>query len=290
MTDFLRVRDLADRLPDLVEAAHRAKADRGFGAGHLAGRQVGLFFELPSTRTRVSTEVAVRRLGGDPVVLSGSGLGVGTREPANDVARVLDRLLDGLAARVTDHRTLEQLARHGDIPVINLLSDLEHPCQAVADVATIAEHRPVAESVVAYVGDANNVATSLAWAVVALGGEMRIASPPGYGPDPRQLPDGVVVLEDADEAVRGATAVYTDVWTSMGQEKEKADRLEAFEGWTIDLARFRLAADDAIFLHCLPAHRGEEVVTEVIEHPRSKVFDQAEYRLHSFTALLLELL
>lgn len=290
MTDFLRVADLGDALGAVVETARRARRDRSLGAGHLGGRQVGLFFEKPSTRTRVSSEVAIRRLGGDPIVLTAEGIGLGTREPVNDVARVLDRMLDGLAFRVRDHHTLEVLARHADAPVINLLSDVEHPCQAVADLAAIADHRPIAEATVAYVGDGNNVAASLAWGVRLLGGEIRIATPDGYEVPRDALPDGVVVLDDPDQAVADADVVYTDVWTSMGQESERATRLKDFAGWGIDIARFGAAKPDAIFLHCLPAHRGEEVSTEVIEHPRSRVFDQAEYRLHAFTALLLELL
>jgi ornithine carbamoyltransferase len=289
MSDFLVVRDLGDRLGAVVGAAAAAKADRGYGAGLLDGRQIGLFFEKPSTRTRVSAEVAIRRLGGDPIVLTSEGVGLGTREPVVDVARVLDRMLDGVAFRVFEHRTLETLARHSEGPVINLLSDLEHPCQALADLATIAEHRPVGDATVAYVGDGNNVAVSLAWGVASLGGRMRIASPGGYGVDPSLLPEGIELLDDPDEAVAGADVVYTDVWTSMGQEIERTERLRAFSGWGIDLARFGRAAEDAIFLHCLPAHRGEEVATEVLEHPRSRVFDQAEYRLHAFTALLAEL-
>jgi ornithine carbamoyltransferase len=290
MTDFLRVRDLGDRLPTVVAEAQEARRHRDYAAGHLAGRQIGLFFEKPSTRTRVSTEVAIRRLGGDPVVLAAEGVGLGRREPVMDVARVLDRMLDGLAFRVFEHRTLETLAAYAEAPVINLLSDVEHPCQAVADLATIAEHRPVADAVVAYVGDGNNVAVSLAWGVTMMGGRMRIAAPRGYGVDPSLVPGDVELLDDPDEAVAGADVVYTDVWTSMGQEAERSERLKAFEGWGIGLTRFGRAAEDAIFLHCLPAHRGEEVATEVIEHPRSRVFDQAEYRLHAFTALLVELL
>lgn len=290
MTDFLRVMDLGDALADVVALTRRARHERGISNTHLAGRQIGLFFEKPSLRTRVSTEVAIRRLGGDPVVLTAEGVGLGQREAVADVARVLDRMLDGVAMRVFDHRMLEQIARHADIPVINLLSDVAHPCQAVADLATIEDHKPVADSVVAYVGDGNNVALSLAWGVRALGGEMRIAAPAGYQLDADLLPEGVILVEDPAEGVEGADVVYTDVWTSMGQEAEREARLRAFSGWGIDLALFSQAASDAIFLHCLPAHRGEEVASEVMEHPRSRVFDQAEYRLHSFIALLLHLL
>jgi ornithine carbamoyltransferase len=290
VTDFLRVADLGDRLGEVVALARRLKDDRSIGAGHLAGRQVGLFFEKPSLRTRVSTEVSIRRLGGDPVVLTAEGIGLGTREAVADVARVLDRMLDAIAMRVFDHRTLEAIALHARTPVVNLLSDRAHPCQALADLATIEDHKPVADSVVTYVGDANNVAVSLAWGVHLMGGEARIAAPPGYRVDPSILPEGVVVFDDPVEAVIGADVVYTDVWTSMGQEAEREARLRAFAGWSVDLALFRRAEPDAVFLHCLPAHRGEEVASEVMEHPRSRVFDQAEYRLHSFSALLLTLL
>ena len=290
MSDFLVVRDLGDRLGAVVGAAAAAKADRGYGAGLLDGRQIGLFFEKPSTRTRVSAEVAIRRLGGDPIVLTSEGVGLGTREPVVDVARVLDRMLDGVAFRVFEHRTLETLARHSEGPVINLLSDLEHPCQALADLATIAEHRPVGDATVAYVGDGNNVAVSLAWGVASLGGRMRIASPGGYGVDPSLLPEGIELLDDPDEAVAGADVVYTDVWTSMGKEKEGARRRVAFKGFQVNGALVDAAGKDVLVMHCLPAHRGEEITDEVLDGPNSIVFDQAENRLHAQKVLLEALL
>ncbi len=288
MTDFLEVDGLGDRLGPVVAATRSIREDPSIGAGHLAGKQIGLYFALPSLRTRVSTEVAVRRLGGDPVVLAADGVGLGERESVGDVARVLSRMLDAIALRVTMHKRLTELARYSDIPVVNLLSDVAHPCQALADLATIADHRPIEESTVTYIGDPNNVARSLASGVTALGGTMRVGSPARLEADPASFAAGTEFHDDPDEAIADADVVYTDAWVSMASED--GGRRKALDGWGIDITRFGRAADDAIFLHCLPAHRGEEVASEVMEHPRSRVFDQAEYRLHSFQALLLELL
>ena len=293
MNDFLGIADL-DRgvLERLVESASRLRHDRSFRAGALAGSRIGLFFEKPSTRTRVSSEVAAVDLGAHPVVLGQSEVGIGSREAVRDVARVLDRYLDLVAMRVFDHRTLVEMAEHADAPVVNLLSDVEHPCQAVADLQTIAEHRQVAESVVAYVGDGNNVCHSLMLGVARLGGRMRVVSPPGFEPREELVARGegrIMVTPDV-EAVDGADVVYTDVWASMGQEAEASERALAFAGYRVDEDLFARARPDAIFLHCLPAHRGEEVTDAVVDHPRSRVFDQAENRLHSMKAILLELL
>ena len=288
MSNFLEVADLGDRLDAVVQATRSIRDDPTIGAGHLAGKQVGLYFALPSLRTRVSTEVAVRRLGGDPVVLTAEGVGLGEREAIADVARVLSKMIDAIALRDPSHKRLTELGRYADIPVMNLLSNIAHPCQALADLATIADHRPIAECTVAYIGDPNNVARSLAAGVTALGGSMRIGSPARLEADSETFADGTEFHDDPDEAVAGADVVYTDVWVSMSSED--GGRRKALEGWGVDLARFGRAANDAIFLHCLPAHRGEEVASEVMEHPRSRVFEQAEYRLHSFQALLLELL
>ncbi|MDE0709279.1 MAG: ornithine carbamoyltransferase [Acidimicrobiia bacterium] len=293
MNDFLGIADL-DRgvLERLVESASRLRHDRSFRSGALAGSRIGLFFEKPSTRTRVSSEVAAVDLGAHPVVLGQSEVGIGSREAVRDVARVLDRYLDLVAMRVFDHRTLVEMAEHADAPVVNLLSDVEHPCQAVADLQTIAEHRQVAESVVAYVGDGNNVCHSLMLGVARLGGRMRVVSPPGFEPREELVARGegrIMVTPDV-EAVDGADVVYTDVWASMGQEAEASERALAFAGYRVDEDLFARARPDAIFLHCLPAHRGEEVTDAVVDHPRSRVFDQAENRLHSMKAILLELL
>ncbi len=300
MSDFLSVADLAtDELAHVLARAGAVKQDPGSVAGRHRGLRVGLFFEKPSARTRVSTEVAVADLGAVPVVLKQDEIGLGKREAVRDVARVLDRYLDLLALRVFRHEDLVTMAEHADAPVVNLLSDLEHPCQALADLQTIAETRPLEGCVVAYVGDGNNVAHSLLLAGAMSAMEVRIAAPPGHAPSPQvvELARGlaakaggsVVVGKDPDAAVAGADAVYTDVWASMGQEDEAEERKRLFAPYQIDLARFERAAADAVFLHCLPAHRGDEVTDDVMDHPRSRVFDQAENRLHAFKALLLHL-
>lgn len=291
MEHFLRVADLD--IARLVDLGTRMAADRSLGAGSLSGRSIGLFFQKPSTRTRISTEVAAVQLGAYPVVLGNESIGLGTREAPEDVMRVMSRYLDLVALRVFDHRDLEAMAAVASIPVVNLLSDRAHPCQAVADVMTIAAHRSLTGVQVGYVGDGNNVCVSLMHAVTRSGGRIRIATPPGYEPPAGEIAEaggGVTVGHDPREAVRGAHAVYTDVWTSMGQESEAARRLEAFAGYQVDDRLFGLAGPDAIFLHCLPAHRGEEVTDGVMEHPRSRVFDQAENRLHAVKAVIHTLL
>jgi ornithine carbamoyltransferase len=297
--DFVNVADLGrDGLSEVLASAARGKSEREAVAGSRSGLRVGLFFEKPSTRTRVSCEVAAADLGMVPLVLKQDEVGLGTREAVEDVARVLDRYLDVLAFRVFDHANLVAVADHADAPVINLLSDREHPCQALADLQTLAEHRPLDGAVVTYVGDGNNVCHSLMIAGAMMGVSARVASPPGYEPAAEMVArardlaaDGVeiVVTDDVEEAVRGVDAVYTDVWASMGQEEEAAERRRLFDPYRVDGRLFGLAADDAVFLHCLPAHRGEEVTDEVVDHARSRVFDQAENRMHAFKALLLHL-
>ncbi len=290
MEHFLTIADVpAATLANLVRLAEALKRDPQRFSGRLDGAAVGLFFMKPSTRTRVSSEVAAVQLGAHPVVLKDEEVGLGGREPPEDVARVLSRYLRALALRVFDHTDLERMAEVAEIPVINLLSDLEHPCQALADVVTIAGVRPVEGATVAYVGDGNNVCHSLAAAVTKLGGHMRVATPLGHEPA-ETYRFSVELFNDPVAAVEGADVVYTDVWTSMGQEAEADDRRETFAGFTVDPAMMARAAPGAIFLHCLPAHRGEEVADEVFEGPASHVFDQAENRLHAFKAVLLELL
>jgi len=297
--DFLRVADPGrEGLAELLSLAAAVKQDREATRGALAGIRVGLFFEKPSTRTRVSCEVATTDLGGVPVVLKQDEVGLGSREAVEDVARVLDRYLDVLAFRVFHHRDLETIAANAEAPVVNLLSDLEHPCQAVADLQTLAEARPLDGAVIAYVGDGNNVCTSLMIGGVAMGVTVRVAAPPGYQPSEQALAAArsvaapgaeVVVTDDPAAAVTGADAVYADVWASMGQEAEAEARKLVFDSYRIDERLFGLAAPEAIFLHCLPAHRGAEVTDGVMDHPRSRVFDQAENRLHAFKALLLRI-
>jgi len=254
---------------------------------------VGLFFMKPSTRTRVSSEIGCRQLGAEVVVLKDSEVGLGGREAVPDVARVLDRYLDVLALRVFEHDVLEVIAEHASAPVINLLSDVEHPCQAVADLLTVVENTDPSGKSIAYVGDGNNVSHSLMVGAAMLGMSVRIATPPGHEPDTSYVETAqsyseVSLTNHPIEAVDGADFVYTDVWTSMGQENESQARLAVFDGFCVDEALFAKSAPDAKFLHCLPAHRGEEVSHGVMEHERSLVFDQAENRLHAFKAVLLE--
>ena len=298
MTDFLTVPDLgADGLASVVGLADAVKRDRQAYAGRLAGMRIGLFFEKPSTRTRVSCEVAAADLGAHPVVLKSDEVGLGKREAVEDVARTLDRYLDVLALRVFDHANLVTIADYADAPVVNLLSDRSHPCQALADLQTIAEHRKLAGTVIAYIGDGNNVCHSLMMGAALSGMQLRAATPEGFEPHPDLVAEAqakavasggsIIIGNDPVGAVEGADVVYTDVWASMGQETEADERKKRFTAFHIDERLFGRAAADAMFLHCLPAHRGEEVAHEVIEHERSYVFDQAENRMHAFKALLL---
>ena len=261
---------------------------------------LAILFERPSLRTRVSFEVGIRQLGGECIYLSKDDVGLGVREPVSDVAGVLDRWVDGVVARVASHRSLEILAEGMSVPVVNALSDLEHPCQAMGDLLTIQEHKGGLEDVnVAFVGDGNNVAASLALACASAGANFTIAAPSGYRvpgsvwEEARRLAATKETLvewvEDPRQAVGGADVVYTDVWISMGDEAESEERLRAFEGFQVNADLFAEAKADAVFMHDMPAHRGEEVSEGMIEHPRSVVFDQAENRLHAQKAVLARL-
>ncbi|MEL7157784.1 MAG: ornithine carbamoyltransferase [Actinomycetota bacterium] len=259
----------------------------------LAGQGVACVFTKPSARTRNSTEMAVVQLGGHPVYITGDEIGIDTRETAEDIARTLACYHGTICARVHDHGHLERMAAVDVVPVVNLLSDAGHPMQAIADVLTIqAELGSVKDKVVTYVGDGNNVARSLALAVGFLGGEMRIASPPGYElsevDQDRLAAAGVTVAlaNRPKEAVEGADVIYTDVWTSMGQEAEAVERRKAFEGFSVDESMMAVAPDHSIFLHCLPAHRGEEVAGAVIDGEQSRVWPQAANRLSAVRAVL----
>jgi ornithine carbamoyltransferase len=297
--DFVNVADLGHQgLIDVLELAKQVKTDRAEVAGSRPGLRVGLFFEKPSTRTRVSCEVAAADLGMVPLVLKQDEVGLGKRESVEDVGRVLDRYLDVLAFRVFDHQNLVRMAAITDAPVINLLSDLEHPCQALADLQTVAEHKPLQGATVAFVGDGNNVCNSLMIAGVMMGTNIRVASPAGNEPSDAMLAVArggatggaeITVTNDPAEAVAGADVIYTDVWASMGQEAEAAERRQRFQTFQVNAALFEQAANDAIFMHCLPAHRGDEVTDDVADHARSRIFDQAENRMHAFKALLLYL-
>ena len=298
--DLLSIADLtADELEAVLSTASRLKRD-GYPRA-LERQTLALLFEKPSLRTRVSFDVAMGKLGGQTVYLSQSEVGLGQREPVADVARVLSRYVQGIAARTYAQQTLVDLAEHASVPVINALSDDEHPCQALADLLTIRERNGSLRGVrITFVGDGNNVAASLAQASALAGAHFTIASPPGY-----RLPEETLLsaeefarasggsfrsLESPQEAVRGADVVYTDVWTSMGQEDAYEQRLRAFAGYQVTPDLMALAQPEAIFMHDLPAHRGEETVEDVIEGPQSVVFDQAENRLHVQAAVLLLLL
>lgn len=300
MSNLLMVTDLGgDGLTETLRLAADSKRDLSKYAGTMQGQKVGLFFEKPSTRTRVSCEVATVELGAHPVVLKADEVGLGKREAVEDVGRVLDRYLDVLAFRVFEHGNLVKIADSSAAPVINLLSDRSHPCQALADLQTISEHKPLTEAKVAYIGDGNNVCHSLMLAGAMSGTDIRVAGPAGYEPAADIVTEasaiaastggGITVTNDVAEAVADVDVVYTDVWTSMGQESEAADRTAMLMPFQVTRDLFESAADDAIFMHCLPAHRGEEVTHEVLEHSRSRIFDQAENRMHSFRGLLLYL-
>ena len=295
---FVSIADVEpDELWTLLDLAARLKADRT-ARRDLAGRSVALVFEKPSLRTRLSFDVGTAQLGGHCVYLSPAEVGLGRRESVSDVARVVSRMADVVVLRVNAHETIEEFARYSEVPVINGLSDLSHPCQGLADIFTIRERKgPDLHGVeIAYVGDGNNVAHSLMLCAAKTGATVRVATPPGYEPLARfrQLSEAaarasggrVEIGSDPLRAVDGADVVYTDVWTSMGQEQEYERRRRAFHGYQVNAALLARAKRDAIVLHDLPAHRGEEITDEVLDGAQSAVFDQAENRLHTEKALL----
>lgn len=290
--DFLSLHDLArQELLDLLTLVAAKKAGR-YPDRPLQGKSFGLIFAKSSTRTRVSFEVGVHQLGGQPLFLSTDDIQLGRGEPIKDTARVLSRMLDAVMIRTYAHAEVEELARWADIPVINGLTDLLHPCQLLADLLTVHEAFGSTQGrIAAWIGDGNNMANSWLEAATLLGFELRIACPEGYEPDHRiferaKAATTVLITEDPDEAVAGAHVISTDVWTSMGQESEHDLRRAAFQGYAVDDELLQGAAPDAIVLHCLPAHRGEEITDAVIEGPRSRIFDQSENRLHAQKALL----
>lgn len=295
--DLLSIADLSpDEMDRILQTALSLKRDGG-GGDLLAGKTLAMIFEKPSLRTRVSFDVAMQELGGHAIYLNQAEVGLGQREPVDDVARVLSRYVDVIAARTYSHQTLLDVAKSADIPVINALSDEEHPCQALADLLTVLERFGKLRGVrLAFVGDGFNVAVSLAEACALTGVHFTMASPDGYSfPEPtlrlieRIASDtgATVTTHTAPaDAIRGADVVYTDVWASMGQEDTYTERKEAFAGYAITADLMSLANPDAIFMHDLPAHRGEEVMHDVIDGPQSVIFDQAENRLHAQKAVL----
>ncbi|MDF1563887.1 MAG: ornithine carbamoyltransferase [Deltaproteobacteria bacterium] len=293
---FLALSDYSsEELGGLLALAAKVKKNPGEYRKALEGQTLGMIFQKSSTRTRVSFEVGMFQLGGHALFLSGNDLQLGRGETVPDTAQVLSRYLDGIMARVFAQKDVDDLAT-GTIPVINGLSDLLHPCQVMADLQTIQEHKGHLEGLVlTYVGDGNNMAHSLINGGVRMGMEVRIAAPEGYQPVPEIVEAAsklgkVVVDTDAAKLCQGADVVYTDVWASMGQEAEHEARLKLFQPYQVNGELFGKAKDDAIFMHCLPAHRGEEVTDEVVDHARSVVFDEAENRLHAQKAILLHLM
>ncbi|MCK6574913.1 ornithine carbamoyltransferase [Myxococcota bacterium] len=294
--DLLEVTDLSS--PELLALLQRAidlKAVRRHGGASsvLQGRTLAMVFEKASTRTRVSFDVAMHQLGGHALMMAARDIQIGRGETIQDTARVLSRYVDGIMLRTYEHHTVVELARHATVPVINGLTDLAHPCQVLADLQTCQEaFGDVVPLHVAWIGDGNNMANSWINAARVLGFTLTLACPPGYDPHAATLDaalewnPAIRVVRDPAEAARGAHVVNTDVWASMGQEAEQAEREIAFAGFQVDEALMAQAAPDAIFLHCLPAHRGEEVSAGVIDGPQSRVFDQAENRLHIQKAIL----
>ncbi len=297
MRDLLSLRDLSRaEIFELVDAAERMKAELAKGTlrRSLSGKIVGLIFVKPSTRTRVSFEAAVYRLGGQAMFMTAQDTQISRKEPLSDMARVLERYIDAIVIRTFAQQDVEELARFASIPVVNALTDHSHPCQVLADLLTIKEKRGSLEGItVAWVGDGNNVANSWIYAAAILGFTLNLACPEGYEPE-----EGVVkwarahgggkisLVKDAIKAVEGADAIYTDVWASMGQEDEAEKRRNAFRDYQVNSRLLAAAPHHAIVLHCLPAHRGEEISEDVLEGRQSVVFDQAENRLHLQMALL----
>jgi len=293
--DFLAIPDFTKpeliKLLDLADGMRRGE----YSAKPLAGKSLAMIFMKSSTRTRVSFEVGTWQLGGHALFLSPRDVQLGRGEPIADTARVLLRYVDGIMIRTFAHSEVEELARYASVPVINGLTDLLHPCQILADLLTVKQHLGTWEGKkIAWIGDGNNMANSWINASYRLGFELVLACPPGYDPDAailmREGGAHVKVVRDPREAVRGADVVNTDVWASMGQEEEQAKREVAFEGFEVDQSLMSLASKSAIFLHCLPAHRGEEVAANVIDGPQSRVWDEAENRLHVQKALMAVLM
>ena len=294
--DFLSVADLpSEGVAQLIERAYTLKRDTG--ERPLEGKEFALLFEKPSLRTRVSFEVGIRQLGGTCTYLSQQDVGLGVREPEADIARVLDRWVDGIIARVFSHRSLELLAEYCEIPVINALSDLEHPCQAMGDLLTIQEHKGrLSDLNVAFIGDGNNVAASLALACASVGANFALASPEDYKIPTPTLDEAQLRAARSEskidwfcepvDAVRGADVVYTDTWISMGQEDEKAERIAIFGSYKVDEELVKAAKPDFLFMHDMPAYRGQELSEGMIDHANSVVFDQAENRMHAQKAIL----
>jgi len=298
--DILSILDITEgELQNLLDEAERLKRMRKSGIPHplLSGKTLAMIFEKSSTRTRISFEVGMADLGGCALFLNAQDMQIGRGEEIRDTARVASRYVSGVMIRAYRHDTIREFARYSSVPVINGLSDLEHPCQILADVMTIREHFPRLEDVrIGWVGDGDNVCNSLILSTILTGMEINVATPRGFEPPAKVVEMAkerggkVTLVRGPEAAVRDAHVVVTDTWVSMGTEKEREARLQAFRGFTIDRRLMDMASQDAIFMHCLPAHRGQEVTDDVIEGPGSVVFDEAENRLHAQKALLVFLM
>lgn len=304
MKDFISLHDLTkEEITSLLELALKLKDETKKGIEHhiLKGKTLGMIFSKSSTRTRVSFEVGMTQLGGYPLFLSSNDIQLGRGESIYDTAKVLERFLDGIMIRTFDHNDVVELAEHADIPVINALTDLLHPCQVLADLQTIYEHKGKLEGLkFAYIGDGNNMAHSIMYGCGKMKINCAIAAPVGYMPDDtvtanakedfKKSGAALLITQDPAEAIKDADIVYTDTWVSMGQEAEKAERLKIFMPYQIDEKLFKNAKSDAIFMHCLPAYRGYEVTSDVIDGPNSVIFDEAENRLHAQKAVMATLM
>jgi ornithine carbamoyltransferase len=300
--DFIEIHDYsADEVREIFGIARHMKSDPDRYRDALSGQTLAMIFEKSSTRTRVSFEVGMFQLGGHALFLSARDIQLGRGEPIVDTARVLSRYVDGIMARTFAHKTVTDLAEYATVPVINGLTDLSHPCQAMADYFTAWEKfGDLKGRKLAYIGDGNNMAHSLMFGASKVGMHIAVATPPAYAPDPFIVGQAkadadaagtkVIVTTSIEEAVRDADVVETDVWASMGQEAEAAKRARDFEGWIVDEKVMSLAKPGAIFMHCLPAHRGEEVASQVIDSPQSVIYDEAENRLHVQKAILYKLM
>ena len=302
--DLLSLNDYSEKeILDILELAHKLKKETKEGKEHhiLKGKTLGMIFSKSSTRTRVSFEVGMYQLGGYPLFLSSNDIQLGRGECIEDTARVLSRYLDGIMIRTYDQAEVEMLAKYADIPIINGLTDLLHPCQVLADLMTIQEKKGALKGLkMCYIGDGNNMANTLLHGCAKVGMDISVATPAGYECDAEMVAQAmeaakisgakIEITTDPQKAIANADAVYSDTWVSMGQEEEKQKRINDFAGFTVDDELMSYAKSDAIFLHCLPAYRGYEVTNEVIEGPHSVIFDEAENRLHAQKAVMVTLM
>ncbi|MBF0484945.1 MAG: ornithine carbamoyltransferase [Candidatus Omnitrophica bacterium] len=299
--DFISLKDFSSgEISNLLSLAKQLKSNPRHGCDFLKGKSVALIFQKPSNRTRVSFETGIFQLGGNAIYLAPDDISLGKREPTADIAKTLSRYVDGIVARVFSHHDLLDLAKYATVPVINALSNLSHPCQVLADILTVQEKFGKLKGIkFAYIGDGNNMTNSLLMAGAKTGMAISVATPKGYEPDRGYVKAAedaakttgakIVLTHDPREAVKGAQVIYTDTWVSMGQEDEKTQRLKDFEGYQIDEKLASIADKNYIFMHCLPAHRGQEVTADVIDGPHSVIFDEAENRLHAQKAVMIYL-